>query len=227
MDWLSACDTSAPKPSTLVRAVMLGAYGVGKTSLCRRVRDDTFDAHESTTIGIDFFAKCYSDVDVQLNVWDTAGQERFHAISTSYYRQADVFLVVFSVVDQQSFEQVPFYLKEVENYRRHANIPVVIVGNMANEYVTDSGPTAVVARPLVTRDEAQSLAASSGVAYFEVSARTDSASVNRLFREVACRGKSSAEPRKTLGGAAGDAESVRDGLRTPPLEGRYGYCCPQ
>lgn len=38
-----------------------------------------------------------------LSLWDTAGEENYNRLRTLAYGLADVFLIVFSVIDEQSF----------------------------------------------------------------------------------------------------------------------------
>ena len=46
------------------RVVLLGELGVGKTSLFRRIKDNSFDEHQPATSGIDSCSK-YTNVDGQ------------------------------------------------------------------------------------------------------------------------------------------------------------------
>jgi small GTP-binding protein len=74
------------------KIVVLGAQGVGKTSLVHRFIHHTWDpaAFQASTIGASFLTKRVTDIDtgtvVRLQIWDTAGQERFRSISRLYYR---------------------------------------------------------------------------------------------------------------------------------------------
>lgn len=43
---------------------------------------------------------------VNLSLWDTAGQETYNRLRTLSYGSADIFLIVFSVVDSSSFDNV-------------------------------------------------------------------------------------------------------------------------
>ena len=56
-----------------------------------------------------------SGTTVRLQLWDTAGQERFRSISKLYYRGASAVLLVYSIVDQQSFEEMGRWLMEVKD----------------------------------------------------------------------------------------------------------------
>ena len=61
----------------ILKIVILGKSGVGKTSLLKRFTDDEFSTNHLVTIGVDFKTK---DVEVlngkiaKLQLWDTAGQ---------------------------------------------------------------------------------------------------------------------------------------------------------
>lgn len=55
-----------------------------------------------------------SGVTVRLQLWDTAGQERFRSISKLYYRGASAVVLVYSILDESSFEQMGRWLAEVK-----------------------------------------------------------------------------------------------------------------
>lgn len=64
------------------KIVVLGAQGVGKTSLLKRYITNQFTpASNISTIGASFLVKkafdIESDTEVRMQLWDTAGQERF------------------------------------------------------------------------------------------------------------------------------------------------------
>lgn len=46
--------------------------------------------------------------------WDTAGQDRFRTITSSYYKGANGILVVFDVTDRDSFNNLKYWLSEIE-----------------------------------------------------------------------------------------------------------------
>ena len=72
------------------KIVLLGATGVGKSSLAlRHARGVFFDCCEST-VGAAFLTGRASvdGREVSLEIWDTAGQERFRSMAPLYYRGA-------------------------------------------------------------------------------------------------------------------------------------------
>ena len=70
--------TPKKKYDHLVKLLLIGDSGVGKSCLLLRFADSTFTSAYITTIGIDFKIKNVEigGKRVKLQVWDTAGQER-------------------------------------------------------------------------------------------------------------------------------------------------------
>lgn len=56
-----------------------------------------------------------SGTTVRLQLWDTAGQERFRSISKLYYRGASAVLLVYSIIDEPSFEEMGRWLMEMKD----------------------------------------------------------------------------------------------------------------
>ncbi|KAJ5771656.1 Ras-like GTP-binding protein RYL2 [Penicillium odoratum] len=100
------------------KIVVLGAQGVGKTSLVHRYVRNAFNPGTITsTVGASFVTKrvldTTSDTTVRLQIWDTAGQERFRSISRLYYRGAHACLLCYDITDENSFEEMAGWLREL------------------------------------------------------------------------------------------------------------------
>ncbi|XP_065335403.1 ras-related protein Rab-31 [Cloeon dipterum] len=157
------------------KIVVLGAQGVGKTSLVVRYIGKMFSHHISPTIGASFFT-CKINLDstkIKLQVWDTAGQERFRAMAPMYYRNANAALLVFDITQEQSFEAVKTWVKELQ---RNVPEPMVLslVGNK----------TDLASQRLVSRDEAVQFAQTINATYFESSALQDQG-IEEIFLSTA------------------------------------------
>lgn len=115
--------------------------GVGKTSLVHRyVKGDFSPASITSTIGASFLTKRILDIDsgatVRLQIWDTAGQERFRSISKLYYRGAAAVILVYSILDEQSFEEMGRWLMELKENLRD-DIIVHVVGTKIDAVAQD------------------------------------------------------------------------------------------
>ena len=86
----------------------------------RYVKGTFSPATTTSTIGASFLTKRALDVDsgttVRLQVWDTAGQERFRSISKLYYRGASAVILVYSIIDEKSFQEMGGWLQELKPY---------------------------------------------------------------------------------------------------------------
>ena len=75
---------------------LLGAFGVGKTSLVRRYVDTIFSDTYLTTVGVKIDKKVASvdGEEVALIIWDIAGEDAVAAVRVSYLRGAAAYLLV-------------------------------------------------------------------------------------------------------------------------------------
>ncbi|EPQ61366.1 ras-domain-containing protein [Gloeophyllum trabeum ATCC 11539] len=92
-----------------VKVVVIGASGVGKTSLRGQYISGRFSTGYRATIGADFISKtlphyAHPDENVTLQIWDTAGQERFSSLSSAFFRGADAAILVFDVNHPQTLD---------------------------------------------------------------------------------------------------------------------------
>ena len=115
------------------------------------------------TLGLDYVSKTFTpegtDQELAVKIWDTAGQERFRTLTHAFYKQANGVVVAFDVSNRESFDNVK---KWMESIFEHAdqNICKVMVGNKID-----------IEDRRVTKKEAQDLATSYNMLYFEASAK--------------------------------------------------------
>lgn len=115
----------------ILKIVIIGSSGVGKTSVLSRYTDDRMNETHLTTIGIDFKIKTLNvnGRSVKLQLWDTAGQERFESLVENYFRGAKGVVYVFSLTDNRSFEAIPRFISRTEGHM----IPcAILLGNKAD-----------------------------------------------------------------------------------------------
>eukprot|EP01102_Stenamoeba_stenopodia_P006335 TRINITY_DN1738_c0_g2_i1.p2 TRINITY_DN1738_c0_g2~~TRINITY_DN1738_c0_g2_i1.p2 ORF type:complete len:251 (-),score=62.28 TRINITY_DN1738_c0_g2_i1:921-1673(-) len=162
------------KKPLVVKLMLVGDSGVGKTSLLMRWSEGGFNPKFMSTIGIDFRQK-YLKIDnrnLKVQVWDTAGQERFRVIAKAYYRGSMGLLMVFDVTDRRSFDNVSGWIKSVQDTVMFLDkkLQIVLVGNKVD----------LKEKRVVTEQEAKDLAAKFGAQYLETSAKSDEG-VSQIF----------------------------------------------
>jgi Ras-related protein Rab-7A len=92
----------------LLKVIILGDSGVGKTSLMNQYVSNRFSEQYKATIGADFLTKevMIDDKLVTLQIWDTAGQERFQSLGVAFFRGADACILVYDMTDGKTFESL-------------------------------------------------------------------------------------------------------------------------
>jgi len=129
--------TRARSPSfdrTLLKVILLGDSGVGKSSIMNQYVHEKFTAEYKATIGADFLTKhlIIDDKPITMQIWDTAGQERFQSLGVAFYRGADCCALVFDVNDEKTFENVNSWKEEFllkAGIEDPQNFPFVLLGN--------------------------------------------------------------------------------------------------
>jgi len=112
------------------KILLIGDSSVGKTSVMMRFVNDKFSSSFITTIRIDFVAKIIdvAGSKIKLQIWDTAGQERFRAITTSYFKGANIVIIIYDVCDESSFENVKYWMQTINDSGCDYS-GVILVGN--------------------------------------------------------------------------------------------------
>ncbi len=89
-----------------IKTVLLGASGVGKSSLLQRYIHDSFSVAHIPTLGCAYgerrtMVDSKDSKSVVLSIWDTAGQERFQSLTRNFYcRNAWAAVICFSLDDE-------------------------------------------------------------------------------------------------------------------------------
>ncbi|XP_073328042.1 ras-related protein Rab-19 [Pagrus major] len=117
----------------LFKIILVGDSDVGKTCVVQRFKSGIFIEKQQNTIGVDFTVRTL-DIDgkkVKMQVWDTAGQERFRTITQSYYRSAHGAMVAYDISRRTTFESVPHWIREVEQFGA-ASVVLILIGNKSD-----------------------------------------------------------------------------------------------
>ena len=141
----------------------LGDGGVGKTALTIQMCSNYFVEKYDPTIEDSYRVQVVIDAEsCLLEILDTAGQEEFSALRDQWIRSCDGFLIIYSIICRESFEQVGIFRDQVLHVKDVNQIPMMLVGNKCD----------LENQRQVSFQEGQDIADTFGCAFKETSAKT-------------------------------------------------------
>lgn len=145
------------------KLVVVGGGGVGKSALTIQFIQSHFVQDYDPTIEDSYRKQCVIDDKVaHLDILDTAGQEEFSAMREQYMRTGEGFVLVFSVTDRSSFDEIPKFNSQILRVKDKEEFPMVLVGNKCD----------LEGERTVSTAEAQEVARNMKLPYLEASAKT-------------------------------------------------------
>ena len=95
-------------PDLKFKIIVVGNMNVGKSCLALRATEGLFreDLGSTVPLSICNFNVKINDKKISLQIWDTCGQEKYRALIKSYYTNSSLAIIVYSVTDKDSFEDM-------------------------------------------------------------------------------------------------------------------------
>ncbi|WAQ94162.1 RASM-like protein, partial [Mya arenaria] len=118
----------APNDSNLTtyKLVVVGDGGVGKSALTIQFFQKMFVEDYDPTIEDSYIQ--HTDIDGEW-LLDTAGQEEFSAMREQYMRKGDGFMLVYSVTDPSSYENIANFHGQILRVKDKDQYPMLLVAN--------------------------------------------------------------------------------------------------
>ena len=170
--------TSLPSDTTgefNFKIVIIGEPGVGKSSIISRGVNNIFTNDYKATLCFDHSWKNYkvNNTKIRIQLWDTCGQEVYHSVIKNFYKSALCIFVVFSIDNNESFDQLSFWLNEIKEACPE-DILIFLIGNKK-----DKENERVVSKEKIDNF----IQLNNIVNYFETSA-ANGENIDKLFEET-------------------------------------------
>ena len=112
------------------KLIIVGDPGVGKSCLTIKAIKNYFEDLYSPTIGFEFlsFNIKLNEQTIKLQIWDTCGQEAYRSLINSFYRNASLAIIVYSIDNKNSFENLESWLNEIK-LQASPDIKIFLIGN--------------------------------------------------------------------------------------------------
>lgn len=164
-----------PPVKTMLKLVMLGACGVGKTNIVRRyIHNEFLQEHEPTIE--DVYEKHFTikrkKATILFHIYDTAGSDQFPAMKRLAISKGELFVVVYAVDNRASYEEAKKICAEVFDVKGAVK-SIVMVGNKCD--IPSSQQT-------VSTEEAALAAQQMNCKFMESSAKLG-VNTDKIFRE--------------------------------------------
>ena len=156
------------------KLAVVGGGGVGKSALTVQFIQNIFVEEYDPTIE-DSYRK-HAKVDETtcfLEILDTAGQEEYKALRDQYMRTGDGFVMVFSVIDRKTFEEINEFYEQILRVKDTDAFPMCLVGNKCD----------LESERVISQDEAKNFAKELKIPYLEASAKMRK-NVDECFYEL-------------------------------------------
>ncbi|WP_299013746.1 Rab family GTPase [uncultured Polaribacter sp.] len=109
------------------KVLLVGNFGVGKTSLIRRFVLNEFSEDYISTIGVRVSSKLvqYKNEEIKLLIWDVAGTHNDEKIPKSYFLGASAAMYVFDVSRAETYNNITSYIKNIKELSGLDKVTVV------------------------------------------------------------------------------------------------------
>ena len=153
------------------KIVLLGHFGVGKTSLMKRFIDDSFSEEYKVTLGVQIQKKeveLKSTRKIALIIWDVEGNTSVKNARLSYMLGSNGFILVFDATRIDTFNELNEDIEFLKEHYPEAKIKVI--GNKID---------------LVAKQSLVDLLTSKSIKYDFLTSAKSGENVNKMFQELA------------------------------------------
>ena len=161
-----------------IKVVLIGDSAVGKTSILNRFTTGSHSNFITPTLGAAFTTKILevNREQIKLQIWDTSGEEKYRSMAPLYYRGANAVLVVFDILQPESFYNLKLWIQQINEYIPPKNAKLFLIANKMDLLEKFSKQ--------LTEKEISTFCSLNDMEYFEVSAY-NGININNLFKSVA------------------------------------------
>lgn len=153
------------------KVVLIGHFGVGKTSLMKRFIDNSFSEDYKVTLGVQIQKKSISlknECKLSFIIWDLEGNTSITKTRASYLLGANAFIYVFDATRTETFSNLNDELEYI--YENYPDVKIKVIGNKAD---------------LVSEKAFIGIMKSKKLPYDYITSAKTGKNVNKMFEELA------------------------------------------
>ena len=158
------------------KVIFVGDSSVGKSCIINRYINDSFQ-NQVVTLGCNSLLKTITidKYNIKFDIWDTAGMEKFRSLNAQFYKDANIVILVYEIINLNSFNSIKnyWYKDIIENSNK--NIILGLIGNKSDLYLD---------KEEVSEEEARNYAKEIN-AIFKLTSALNGNGINELFEILA------------------------------------------
>ena len=119
-----------------IKIILLGETGVGKTNLINVFIGSKFALNTLSTMTCYSYEGKYKYKNEFYNytIWDTAGQEKYRSLNKIFVRDAQIIILVYSIIDRSSFKELDYWLQYAKENKGDDDYILGLVANKSDLY---------------------------------------------------------------------------------------------
>ena len=123
-----------------IKIILLGETGVGKTNLIAVFLGAKFNENTLSTMACYSYSGKYQHKKKSYNytIWDTAGQEKYRALNKMFVRDAQIIILVYSIIDRSSFKELDYWLQYAKENKGDDDYILGLVGNKSDLFLNET-----------------------------------------------------------------------------------------
>ena len=140
------------KDLTTYKVIVIGFYGVGKTSIINRLMEKDFDKEYEPTMSIDIknIQAKVNDKIIQISIWDCCGNDKFAQNMPNLFKNTSIALLVYAINDKEktfkdlknwynilleySFNSIKFLIGNKSDLEKEREVAIEDVEEFKNNY---------------------------------------------------------------------------------------------
>ena len=167
------------------KVLLVGQGGVGKTSVVKRLVENTYEAGQGRTNGIEItsWKVALGHSEARLHVWDFGGQEIMHSTHQFFLTHRSLYLLILDSRLGEAENRLAYWLKLIQSFG--GDSPVILVGNKSDQAQLDLDRRSLLAKyPNLRAIVATSCLTGDGIEALQESLLREVATLKHLWDEV-------------------------------------------
>jgi small GTP-binding protein len=165
-----------PNYDITFKIIVIGDSFVGKSCLTTRGTKNSYDDSYNATVGFEFVTSNIkiNDKVCKMQIWDTCGQEVYRSLITNFYRNSSLAILVYSIDNQESFDNLDLWLKELKTFSS-PDAKIFLIGNKSD----------LESKRVITKEMGEKFKEDTGIDFFLETSAKLGINTNTVFIEAA------------------------------------------